>query len=152
MRQKVLLFGGMLLLAGTVVLATPALAPAQHGGGGGHGGGGHVGGTHFGGFRGGGYNGARGGAYRFGSYRHDRPYARYGSSFYPYGSYDYYPYYDADPYFDHSSPVAPAEEGFSTTFQTQPDTSAHVIVRLPADARIWFDDAAMTMKGPVRQF
>jgi uncharacterized protein (TIGR03000 family) len=133
-----------------VVLATPALGQAQHHGGGG----GHVGAAHFGGSRGGSYNGAHGGAYRFGGYRHDRPYARYG--FYPYGYYDYsqydsYPYYDTSPYADDGTPVAPTE-GFSTTFQAQPDTSAHIIVRLPADARIWFDDTAMTTKGPMRQF
>jgi uncharacterized protein (TIGR03000 family) len=147
MFQKMLSFGGMLLLGGTVVLGTPALAPAQHGGGGGHGGA-----AHFGGYRGGMYNGARGGGYRYGDYRRDRPYARYGSSFYPYDSYGYYPSYDTYPYLDDSSPVAPAD-GLSMTFQAQQqDTSAHVIVRLPADARIWFDDAAMTTKGAVRQF
>jgi uncharacterized protein (TIGR03000 family) len=146
MFQKTLLFGGMLLLAGTGVLVTPAPGHAQHGGGGGH-----VGAAHFGGYRGGAYDGARSGAYRHGGYRYNRPYARYGSRFYPYGSYDYDPYYETYPYFDDSSPVGPTE-GVSTTFQAQPDISAHIIVRLPADARIWFDDSAMTAKGPVRQF
>jgi uncharacterized protein (TIGR03000 family) len=100
MFRKAFLFGGLLLLTGAVVLATPGPGQAQHGGGhggGGHAGGGHFGGAHFGGGHFGGYRGGfyHGGAY-YGGYHYGYPYAHYGyRHYYPYyGGYGgYYPYY-----------------------------------------------------------
>jgi uncharacterized protein (TIGR03000 family) len=102
MCRKAFSFGGLLLLAGAAILATPSLGQAQHGGGG-HGGGGHFGGGHFGGGRIGGFRGGifHGGA-RFGGGRIVRPhygyrpyYRSYGYYYpYSYGSSGYYPDYD----------------------------------------------------------
>jgi uncharacterized protein (TIGR03000 family) len=127
MFRKTFSFGGLLLLAGAVVFATPGRSQAQRGGGGhaggGHFGGGahfggahfggtHFGGTHLGGVHLGGYGGGiyHGGIYH-GGYHYGHPYAHYGyRHFYPYygsygysypyyGSYGYsYPYYDTYPY------------------------------------------------------
>jgi len=101
---KVFSFGGLLLLAGAMVLVTPGLGQAR--GGGGHGGGGHgggggfhaggFGGGHIGGFRGG-YHGGYSGHYGYrGGY--------YGYRHYPYwGGYGAYPYYGAYNSYDYSS-------------------------------------------------
>jgi uncharacterized protein (TIGR03000 family) len=56
MFRKAFSFGGLLLLAGALVLVTPGSGQAQHRGGGGHGGGFHAGGFHHDGMRGGGFH------------------------------------------------------------------------------------------------
>jgi uncharacterized protein (TIGR03000 family) len=118
MFRKALSIGGMFLVVGAVVLATPSLGQAQRGG---HGGGGRSGGVHLGGAGGGGYHagtnyggyhagtnygGYRGGIYHgganYGGYRYGSPYVHHGSYGYTspyYGSYGYTsPYYGAYPY------------------------------------------------------
>jgi uncharacterized protein (TIGR03000 family) len=205
MCRKVFSFGGLLLLAGAVVLVTPGSGQAQHGGhgGGGHGGG-HFGGGHFGGgYHGGNFGGYRGGFYHSGahyggyhygyhnyyphygvySYRHDHPY--YGSYgyYYPYsyGSYGYdYPYYDTPylsagptstydsgsyistgnvtPYSAYGTPsTTPSADSYqafypSATVTTPSDSRAHVTVKVPADAQIWFDGTLTTSTGSVRRY
>jgi uncharacterized protein (TIGR03000 family) len=171
MFRKAILFGGMLLLAGGIVLMTPGLGQAQHGGGG-HGGGAHFGGAHFGG---GNFGGYRGGSYyggsHYGGYHYGYPYAHYGHrSYYPYyGSYGYsYPYYDntypygsyedvAPDYADGTTSAAPSAGDYQSLYPpataTAPsDNNAHLTVNVPADARVWIDDTPTTSTGPVRQF
>jgi uncharacterized protein (TIGR03000 family) len=110
MFRRIFSCGGLLLLAGAVLVATPGSGWARggHGGGGhfggGHFGGGHFGGAHFGGARFGGYRGGfyRGGYhYGYGGYRHSY-YPYYGYGYYPYLGYGYYPYsgYGYYPYAD----------------------------------------------------
>jgi uncharacterized protein (TIGR03000 family) len=122
---KVFSFGGLLLLAGAMVLVTPDLGQAR--GSGGHGGGGfrggHVGGAHFGGFRGG-----HGGAGQFGGYRggfYGHPYAHYGygryfggyGGYYPfYGTYNAYPYYGNYGYYNPSSYALPDGTDYSGSY------------------------------------
>jgi uncharacterized protein (TIGR03000 family) len=181
MLRKVFSYGGTLLLAGAVILATPGSGWAQRGGhgGGGHGGG-HFGGGHFGGYRGGFYHG--GGFYRGGGFRYGYPYGHYGyRHYYPaYGYGYYYPYsgfygydYGTYPYLsaynsgysgDYGDVTPAAPDGFTGGYQyqsfyppptptvTPSDTRAHVTVKVPADARVWFEGAATTSTGPVRQF
>jgi uncharacterized protein (TIGR03000 family) len=102
MFRRIFSYGGLLLLAGAVLFATPGPAWARPG---------RFGGARFGGARFGlgGFGGYRGGFYR-GGYRpfygyrgYYRPaygfYPYYGYGFYPYSyGYDYYPDYATDPY------------------------------------------------------
>src|SRR5262249_31075720 len=99
-------------------------------------------------------------SYSYGSYDYSDPYS-YGSYDYSYPySYDTYPYsYGgvAPSYADGTTSAAPpaatspsAYPGAAVTAQA--DTLAHLTVRVPADARVWFDGAATTSTGPVRQF
>jgi uncharacterized protein (TIGR03000 family) len=107
MFRRMLFCSGLLLLAGAVVLVTPGLGQAQHGGGG-HGGGGHGGGGHGGGFGGGHFGGGHFGGGHFGGSHFGGGHfpgsfggARFGGSrggvySHPhYGGhhYGYYPYY-----------------------------------------------------------
>src|SRR5262249_46726715 len=53
--------------------------------------------------------------------------------------------------------VAPADASGDQTYSVpvtaaQRDNSAHVTVKVPADARVWFDGVAMKSTGPVRQY
>jgi uncharacterized protein (TIGR03000 family) len=152
------------------------------GGGGGHfgGGGAHFGGggAHFGGggarFGGG---GARfgGGIGRFNGAHYGHPYYGYGRHRYYYGGYGYYPYYGG--YYDYDSLSSPYDSGYTgsygeappdypgydvdsappagDTFSTapaEPDTIAHLTVKAPADAQIWFNGKPAATTGAVRQF
>jgi hypothetical protein len=65
MIRKLFSFGGTLLLAGAVFLATPGISQAQRG----HFGGAHFGGARFGGFRGGFYRGGYNFRPYYGGYR-----------------------------------------------------------------------------------
>jgi uncharacterized protein (TIGR03000 family) len=162
MFRKAFSFGSALLLAGAAVLVTPGLGQAQRGGGG-HGGGDHGGGGHVGG----GFGGARYGGYRGGFYPGG---GRYGGYRYGYG-YGYYPYYDTAPYAwssptydsgysgsyggasaDGTTSDAPPVSNYQTLYPPVTDTLAHVTVKVPADARVWFEDAPTTSTGPVREF
>jgi uncharacterized protein (TIGR03000 family) len=173
MFRKVISFGSLLLLAGAVVLATPGLGQAQHGGGhggGGHGGGGHFGGGHFGGarFGGGHFGGARFGGFRGGGFPRF-----FGSGFYPSYYYPYYGYpdysdsssYDSSPsyglgsgsapdlrYFDSYGGVAPPPAVSPDTAPALADTTARVTVNVPADAEIWFEGTKTTSTGSVREY
>jgi uncharacterized protein (TIGR03000 family) len=114
--------GGILLLAGAVLFATPGSSwarPGHGGGGGGRGGGAHFGGVHVGGGRGGHFGGVahfggarvggagvghigggfyRGGAYHYG-HGYSRPYNGYRHYYYPYRySYGLYPSYGSGYY------------------------------------------------------
>jgi uncharacterized protein (TIGR03000 family) len=167
MFRKAVPFGAVLLLAGAAVLVTPGLAPAK---GGGHGGG-HFGGGHFGGFRGGHFGGAHFGGFRGGF--HYRPYYHnygyYRRGYYPryYGYYpnyyNYYPYYyggSDDPGYYAGPAYQPDGENYTpgsapSTSSYQPaeaESKALVTVKVPADARLWFDGHPTTSTGAVRQF
>jgi uncharacterized protein (TIGR03000 family) len=153
-----------------------------HPGGGFHAGGFHpggFGGYHSGGYRGGYHYGYPHYGYG-GGYRHYYPrYGYYGYGAYPfYGSYLYNNYLDSPyyasgggydtgtygydggiaPYYpDDYTAVTPPDAGYPAysplaTGTDQPDTIAHVSVKVPADAQVWFDDTQTTSTGPVRQF
>ena len=160
-------FGGLLLLAGATLLAAPGPGQAR---GGGFGRGGSFGG-HYGGYRGGLYHG--------GYYGHAHAHYGYGGyygGYSPYyGGYYTYPYasssnaYDPDP---NPWPTVTEDSGYrgSPASVTQPyrygstatapppggsqlaDTSAQVTVKVPAGARVSFDDVQTTTAGPVREF
>jgi uncharacterized protein (TIGR03000 family) len=155
--------GCILVLSVAAVLVTPGLSQAQRGG---HGGGGHYSGAHVGGYRGavhvGGYHA---GGYH-GDYRY--PYARpyYGSyGYYPY-LYNTYPSYDsgyfgsygaAPPYYGDATYGTPSSDTYQAFYpppaaRIPSDTSAQISVSVPAGAEIWFDGAATTSTGTVRQF
>jgi uncharacterized protein (TIGR03000 family) len=178
MFPKILLYGGLLLLAGAMILAAPGPVLAQHGG---HSGGGHFGGAHFGGYHGGYYHG---GYYPHYGYRHYYPayglgyaspyygyaYPYYGD-YYPY-SYDTYPYawpsttYELAPYYtsygagttsylNSVSTVTPSSgngQAYYPPATAQPDLSAHVTVSVPRGAQVWFDNTPTTSTGTVRAF
>jgi hypothetical protein len=97
MFTKVFSYGGVLLLAGAAVLATPAFGRAQFRGGPRFGGmpfgGARFGGAYFGGFRGGFYHNP-GAFYRNPGYYGGHRYGHYGYGYHPYYGYRYYPYYD----------------------------------------------------------
>jgi uncharacterized protein (TIGR03000 family) len=151
-----------------------------HGGafhsGGFHSGGFHNGGFHSGGFRSGGFHhgGFRGGSFHhrgffpgyYGYYPSYSYYPSYGS----YSPYGYFPSYDlgygSDPgpgYYDSSSGAVPSySSGYQAlapyatvttdTAPTQTDAVAHVTVRVPANAQLWFDGSITTSTGSVREF
>jgi uncharacterized protein (TIGR03000 family) len=96
-------------------------------------------------------------------YAYSYPYAD-SSYAYPYSGAAYdlgYPggYGDVQPYYpdDYTSVMPPAADYQSfyppSTLSTTPaDTRAHVTVRVPADAQVWFEGTATTSTGPVREF
>lgn len=136
--------------------------------GGGRGGGGGGGGYHGGGYYGGGYHG--GGYYGRGYYGGFYPYGGFGLYLglgYPY---DYYgPYAVAPNYYVPPTYVVPAAPGAvlqtvptspglaavpaSPTGQAPPaDTMAHIQVRVPVDAEIWFSGEKTHQAGTTREF
>jgi uncharacterized protein (TIGR03000 family) len=151
-------------------------------GGGFHGGGFHGGGFHgsgfHGGFHGGGFRfGHPGFGFRhfggFGYYPYSYGYYPYSYGYdYPY-SYGTYPDVGSGLAHDpgYSSPygyVTPDSAGGTTSVAppaitsqslyspvsaaAPADTLAHVTVKVPADARVWFENTPTTSTGPVRQF
>jgi len=173
---KLFSYGGMLLLAGAALFATPGAGLAQ-----GHGG--HFSGGHFGGFHDGGYHGGSSHGYPSAySYPHygyhyyspdyGYPYHQYDHSYYPYSS-SLYPYVGSGPAVDlgyHSSyggtALAYPDDATSGTppassYQTyypptagtdQLDPHAHVTVQVPADAQVWFGDTLTSSTGASREF
>jgi len=124
MFRKALSYGGLLLLAGAMVLVTPGFGQARGGGGGGHGGGGHGGGGGFhgggggfhgggGGFHGGGFRGSgfRGSGFHNGGFHRGFNGGFGGYGYYPsYGDYGYSPYYYNNYAYD--SPSSTSEPGY----------------------------------------
>ncbi|MBI1913654.1 MAG: TIGR03000 domain-containing protein [Planctomycetes bacterium] len=143
MFRRLFSIGGAFLLAGAmVVLAAQPVQAQRHGGnrGGGWYGGGWYGGGYYGGYRGGYYG------YRpyYGSY-YDYPYyggygwsSRWGPRYYYTPTYTV-PYQDLTP--TYSSGYTPAA-----------DTTAHVTVRAPANARVWIGGWETPNTGGVREF
>ena len=135
--------------------------------GGGHGGGGHGGGGWHGG--GGGWHGG-GGGYHDGGYYHGGYGGRYnhgGYGYYPgfgyglgYGYYDggypsYYGYYPYDgTIMDYSTPYTPSYYPPVTNFApVAPAASdATVVVHVPSDAQVWFDDTLTKSTGEWRKY
>ena len=157
------------LLTLTVLLCAtvPALA-----GGGGHGGGGGGGGH-----GGGGHGGYGHGGYGHGGYGHGYGYGGFGfyGGFYPgygygYGGYPYYGYGDFYPptgiapvivagaAVPSAAPVAVAplpQQPLPPLPQPPPPALAdkgRILIRVPADAVVWFDDQTTTKTGPEREF
>jgi uncharacterized protein (TIGR03000 family) len=108
--------------------------------------------------------------YRYRSYGY--PYL-YGYGAYPYsdGYYPYYSNYSAYPYYDsyddsypgygygsypsYNGPLysaPPSSVGPAASSPVPADMTAHVTVRAPADAELWFDGTKTTSTGPVRDF
>src|SRR5262249_21369570 len=50
------------------------------------------------------------------------------------------------------TPPAASDSSFTPAATAQPDTVAHLIVNLPAGARLWLEGTPTTRTGPVRQF
>jgi uncharacterized protein (TIGR03000 family) len=139
MFRRIFSCGGLLLLAGAVLFATPTSGWARAG----HGGGAHFGGAHFGGARfGGGFGGYRGGFYHGGFYRggyhpsygyhhYYRPsYGGWGYPYYGYYGYGYYPYYGYgysyyDPYLSTGLATSPVlSDGSAEVTPVYPDVAA----------------------------
>jgi uncharacterized protein (TIGR03000 family) len=167
MSGRLISFAGLLLLAGAVVLATPGWGHAQHGGG--HFGSAHFGGAHFGGYHSGGfYHGGYSHPYYYHRY-YDHPYiGDYGyHNYYPY-LYNTYPYVWSSPssypsYYSSSGEAEPPSSDYyeaappagNSEVSTRPadlDTRAHITVRVPEGAKVWFDGTLTTSTGPVREF
>ena len=179
MFRRIFSCGGLLLLAGAVLFATPGSGWARgggghFGGGGRHFGGGHFGGGHFAGANFGGYHGGfnHGGFYH-GGYHH------YGYGYYPYYGYGYgyYPNYDnylwsgvaTDPgyaydyadvgptYLDDTTAATPPAAAYQSFYPSaagagQPANVAQLTVNVPPDAKVWFEGKPTTSTGAVRQF
>jgi uncharacterized protein (TIGR03000 family) len=139
--------------------------------GGFHSGGAHFGGAHFHGFHSGFHNGAHfHNGFHNGFHPHTRffysyPYYSYPYYSYPYyGNYGYYPYsYNYAPYYygtdsDDSSGYYSDDSSNGSTLAAPPasdnqsSTVAHLTVKVPADAQVWFDDKPTTTTGSVRHY
>jgi uncharacterized protein (TIGR03000 family) len=88
----------------------------------------------------------------YGSYYGSYP----DSSSYPDSDYDAYPYYDSilyTPPASSSGPSGPsADIGQPVVSSTPSDTTAHVTVKVPADAEVWLEGKKTTSTGSVREF
>jgi uncharacterized protein (TIGR03000 family) len=165
MFRKAISYGGMLLLVGATLFATPGSVWAQRGGGHG-GGGGRFGGAHFGGSHGGAFRGG----YQYGYHPYNNHYGFRSYGYSPY-YYNYYPYLgsgsaydsgysgssaDMTPYYSEGdTSVAPPAVGYQSFYPpatAQPDTTAHVTAHVPAGAQLWFEGTLTTSTGPVREF
>jgi len=165
------------VVAAVLLMAAPAWAWPHGGGGGGHGGGFRGGSPHVGGFRPGGSHlgGFRSGTFHPGGIRTNRfhrggSFPGYPYGYYPYPSSSYSPSYDSgygsgpdledSGSYETAPPSGPggdqAPEPPSTvspdTASAQTDTTAHITVRVPANAKVWFDRWITTATGPVRRF
>jgi uncharacterized protein (TIGR03000 family) len=67
---------------------------------------------------------------------------------YLYRSRGLHPWYSYRSYYDWTSPSEPAKP----PKRPKPEPTAHITIKVPAGAEIWFDDTKMTETGPVRQF
>jgi uncharacterized protein (TIGR03000 family) len=141
MLRRVTGLGGLLLLVAAVVFATPGTAQAQRWHGGYYGG--------WGGYHGG-YGGWYGGYPSYG-WGYGSPYASWGSS-YPSSSYWSDPYYGTYAYTYPSTSYQSFSYSPSTGGVGQPANTARVLVRVPTDAQVWFNDTQMTSTGSVREF
>jgi uncharacterized protein (TIGR03000 family) len=161
------------------MMAGPAWA--QHHGGGGHGGGfhgggGHTSGFHHGGFHGGGFH--HGGFHDHGFHDHGFHhrgfffpgyYPGYYSGDYPsysyysdydygnYSPYSYYPNYDYGNYSSYGLGYgSPSDLGSShsngTVGSAPADSTAHLTLKVPANAEVWFEGAKTTSTGSVREY
>jgi uncharacterized protein (TIGR03000 family) len=137
MFRKMIGVGSLLLLIGALVFATPGTAQAQWG--------------YRGGWASVNYAGSFGwghGYYPAGyGWGYGSPYGYYRVS--PYASWSY-PMYSA-----YSSPASSYESFYyspSTGGVGQPANSARILVRVPADAQVWFNDKEMSSTGPIREF
>jgi uncharacterized protein (TIGR03000 family) len=149
-------------------------------GGGFHGGSSHVGSFHPGSFHGGSSHvgSFHPGSFHRGSFHHDGFHSNrfHRGVFFPgsyYGSYppsSYYPSYDlgygSAPGLGYLDSYGEAAPSYSSGYQgleppstvsadaasAQADSTAHVTVRVPADAELWFEGSLMTSAGSVREF
>jgi uncharacterized protein (TIGR03000 family) len=63
-----------------------------------------------------------------------------------------YPWYDYHPYYGWHFPSNGAERPTKQQLNTPQDAHAHIIVRAPAGAVLWFNGTKMTGDGEVRKF
>lgn len=153
MLRKVIGTGGLLLLIAALVFATPGTAQAQRWHGGGWGG-------YHGGYYGGYGWGHPGYGYGWGGYGWGHPYyGGWGYGYYPgYSSWNYgspYAYWQTYPsYAAYSYPASSYESFYYSPSASNASGSnvARVLVRVPADARLFFNDQQMTSTGPMREF
>jgi uncharacterized protein (TIGR03000 family) len=139
-RSRFLALAGLAVAAALLLFASGAEAGPR--------GGGNRGGGYYGGNRGGGYYGGNRGGYYGGGYY------RGGIGVYP-GSYYDYPYgYSAPSYVVPAAPYydsRPAAADYAPPADAS-DLTAHVTVRAPADAEIWFGATKTRQTGAVREF
>ena len=176
MFRRLFSIGGALFLAGAMVFLTPELAQAQRfgmsRGGGWRGGGYGSGGWYGGGYGRGYYGGYRGGFYGsqpyYGSYSGYQPYYGSYSGYQPsYGSYYSSPYYgdygqstwSSPQYYANPSYSVPYDQGtpsyssgYTPGAAAASNTTAHVTVRAPANARVWIGGWETPNTGAVREF
>jgi uncharacterized protein (TIGR03000 family) len=151
MYRKATSFGGLLLLAGALVLVMPGPGQAR---GGFRGAGGSYGAAYVGGY--GGYYGSPYAAYRDGSgyrsnYRYD-PYASDGLGVTTETGYDG-SYVSRAPSYSYGSSLAPSAAGYQSYYApSEADNSARITVKVPAKAEVWFDGRPTTATGSVREF
>jgi len=155
MFRRLFSMGGAILLAGAVIvlMAQPAQAQRRGGsrGGGGFGGGG---------WYGGGYRGGYFGGYRDGFYG-SRPFygSSYGSPYYDgYRGYGWTSgwspgYYTTPSYSMPYQDVTPSySSGYTPEAAPATNTTAHVSVRAPANARVWIGGWETPNTGAMREF
>jgi uncharacterized protein (TIGR03000 family) len=165
------------VVAAVLLMAGPAWA--QHPGVGGHGGSFHSGSPHVGSFHPGSFHN---GSFHPNSFHRGGYYPGYYYGYYPgyyygyYPSYDYYPSSSYSPPYDLGYGSAPDQgylesnewvaPSFSSGYQpleplspvsrdntpAQADPTAHVTVRVPANAQVWFGGSVTTSTGSVREF
>jgi uncharacterized protein (TIGR03000 family) len=145
-RQMLIRAGAPAMVAAVLLTAGPAWAQ--------HGSGGHGGGFH-GGFRGGGFHGGGFHSERFhdGRFHRGGYYPGYYYGYYPSDGYDSsygYPPDSSYPSYDVEHGLPPVSPDSAAT--AQPDSTAHVTVRVPANAELWFDGSPTTLTGPIREF
>ena len=62
------------------------------------------------------------------------------------------PAYDSGYAADGTTSAAPPVSNYQTLYPPATDAPAHLTVKVPADARLWFEDTPTTSTGPVRAF
>jgi uncharacterized protein (TIGR03000 family) len=164
MLRKAISLGGLLLLAGALVVTLPSSAAAQHGHGG-HGGfggwGGGLGGWGGGlGGWGGGLGGWGGGLGGWNGGYYPGGFGYYGGRGYGWGNYGYYPYYGGSygwtgPMYGVSGasyPMYGYQSGYYSPVQQSDNNAAHLRLMVPPDARVTIQGAQTQSTGPVREY
>jgi uncharacterized protein (TIGR03000 family) len=152
------------VVAAVLLMAGPAWA--QRHGGGGHGGGFHGGGFHGGGFHPGNFPH---GGFHHGNFHHRGAFfPGYYYGYYPGYYYGSYPSYDlgydsasdlgysyggvAPPYYSGYQALEPPSTGSPDPASAQADSTAHLTLRVPANAELWFEGVKTTSTGSIREF
>lgn len=145
-------FTAAFVVATAILLLASEPSAAQHRGGVHHGGSIHHGYSGHGGYSHFGYYPGHYSYYpsHYNYYRHTYPsYSHFGLGYNP-GYYSYPGYVPG--YSLYSPPSSSYRAYYPPSLQPQIDNTAHISVRVPADAEVWFEGAATTQKGSLREF